>query len=88
MSSERNTVYCVPPPPAPPLLPLLINEVPATLATQLGGSCTVVTICTCNSPEQELLDLRDRLWLHEGTPQPPHISFYRYIEPVLQDGPK
>ncbi|XP_063231546.1 actin maturation protease isoform X2 [Bacillus rossius redtenbacheri] len=74
MSSERS-------PPAPPLPPLLAGEVPAALAS-------VLSACTCGSPEQELLALRDRLWLREGTPQPPHVSFYRYIEPVLQDGPK
>ncbi|XP_023715090.1 UPF0692 protein C19orf54 homolog [Cryptotermes secundus] len=96
MSSDRDAMYYPPPPPPPPpVLPLLFNDLPqfssACTLIPLHASCTVVNVlpCTCRrNPEQELLDTRNRLWQYEGTQDPPHISYYRYIEPVLQDGPK
>lgn len=96
MSSDRDAMYYPPPPPPPPpVLPLLFNELPQFSSTctliPLHANCTVVNVlpCTCRqNPEQELLDTRNRLWQYEGTQDPPHISYYRYIEPVLQDGPK
>ena len=96
MSSDRDAVYYPPPPPPPPpLLPLLFNDLPQFSSTctliPLHTNCAVVNVlpCTCRrNPEQELLDTRNRLWQYEGTPDPPHVSYYRYIEPVLQDGPK
>lgn len=99
MSSDRDSIYYSPPPPPhpPPVLPILLNNfssqitshsAPVTLA---HPSCTVVSVvpyaCT-QTPEQELIGTRDRLWGQEGTQEPPTIACYRFIEPILQEGPK
>ncbi|PSN31238.1 hypothetical protein C0J52_22898 [Blattella germanica] len=99
MSSDRDAMYFPPPPPPPPpVLPLLLNDLPqfsstCTIIPMQTTNCTVLSVvpvpCTCRqNPQQELLQARNRLWHFEGGQDPPHIKFYRYIEPVLQDGPK
>ncbi|KAK7788333.1 hypothetical protein R5R35_013965 [Gryllus longicercus] len=95
MSSDRDSMYYAPPPP-PPLLPILFNNFSPQLTSHgatvtLTHTCTVVNVVpyACQqTPEQELLGVRNRLWNDEGTPRPPTIACYCYIQPVLQDGPK
>ncbi|XP_066998369.2 actin maturation protease [Anabrus simplex] len=94
MSSERDAVY-YPQPPPPPLLPLLMNNIPQLsnpcAVIPLTGNCTLVSLVAyqcIQTPEEELLAVRNRLWDMEGTQESPAILCYRHIKPVLQDGPK
>nr|CAD7432638.1 unnamed protein product [Timema monikensis] len=76
MSSENSTMYSPPIPPAPPLEPLLDNK-------------PLITIYTSPMhPQEELLEARDKLRLREGLKEAPWILSYKYVAPILQDGPK
>nr|CAD7602331.1 unnamed protein product [Timema genevievae] len=76
MSSENSTMYFPPIPPAPPLEPLLVNKPLITNYT------------SPKDPQEELLEARDKLRLREGLKEAPRILSYKYVAPILQDGPK
>ncbi|CAG2063858.1 unnamed protein product, partial [Timema podura] len=76
MSSENSTMYFPPIPPALPLEPLLVNK---PLITNYSSPM---------DPQEELLEARDKLRLREGLKEAPRILSYKYVAPILQDGPK
>lgn len=38
--------------------------------------------------EQEFVDTRNRLWALEGWKEPPLLTVYQYLPPILQEGPQ